>query len=247
MAATQADFRLVPDYSIVDPRRNWYQISIAGSDRPLYAEESPTNIVRRLQSENGLSPPDGVIRDSVLALVERLVAEGARRSPSESAEIYLATIRDDRNRFRSNPSGPISEGTWKSIIWASRDDLRQSPQALFDGALRLDAFRSTQLIRMPLFGVELPVALGVPQGAPKPQPDLQVAPAEAGDRPLPGGTTNALVVQGTTSISSAWERARPYAPAVVVGVVSIAGIAILWSLMRKEEQQPNGNNMERFR
>lgn len=249
MTTVQADFRQVPDYSIIDPRRNWYQVSIAGSDRPLYAEESPTNIVRRLQSQNGISPADGVIRDNVLALVERLVTDGARRSPSDVASLYVATIADDRRRLRAARSGPISEGTWKAMIWASREDLRQSPQALFDGAIRLDAFRSTDQIRMPLFGVDLPVVLAEPPQS-KPQPDLRPAPAEAGDQPLPGGSTNSLAIRGPASISSIWERARPYAPAVAVGVVGIAGIAILWSLMKKEErdsQPPYGDNVERFR
>jgi hypothetical protein len=265
MATAQADFTRVPDYSIVDPRRNWYQVSIAGSDRPLYAEESPTNIVRRLQSQNGLTPADGVIRDNVLALVERLVNEGARRAPSDSAEIYVATIADDRRHFRTHRSGPISEGTWKAIIWASREDLRNSPQALFDGAIRLDAFRSTDEIRMPLFGVDLPVAFAEPSSQhkphsdphpephpepqPEPQPELQPVPPEAGDRALPGGTTDAIAIRGVPSVATFWERAKPYAPAIAVGVVGIAGIAILWSLMKKEErysQRPYGHSAERL-
>lgn len=249
MSATQAVFTLPPDYSVVDPRRNWYQISVAGSDRPVYAEESPTNVVRRLQAENGLSPADGVIRDDVLSLVERLVSEGARRAPSDSADIYMATIRDDRQRFRRQPSGPVSEGTWKSIIWASRDDLRQSPQVLFDGALRLDAYRDTRAIRMPLFGVDLPVVLGSYQGGEKPA--LAVVPSEAGSEQLPGGSTTAIAVTPDSAASSVWQKVRPYAPAVIAGAVGIAGIAILWSLMKKDEGDSQsfdwGRNQERMR
>lgn len=236
---TTADFSRVPDYSVVDPRRNWYQIVVAGSDRPIYAEESPTNVIRRFQSESGLRA-DGVIGDATLAALETAVRTARTAMPGPSADIYLASIRDDRRRRA------ISEGTWKAMIWASRDDLRQSPQALFDGAIRLDAFRSSDAIRLPPYGSDVPVALGAfptqekaqeAISAPSRQPDMRTVPPEAGSQPLPGGTARDIVVQQGSALSVAWTRAKPYLPAVAAVAAGIGGLALLWALMRKEERE----------
>lgn len=236
-----ADFSRPPAYAIVDPSRNWYQIVVSNSARPVYAEESPTSLIRRFQSENEITPADGVIRDSTLAALERLVAAGARQSPSDTATMYVAQIQEDRQRFRRTPSGPISEPTWKALIWASRDDLRQSPQALFDGAVRLDAFKSSKDISMPLFGVELPVAPGAFTSAPKPTPDppapLQVTPPQAGSQPLPGGSTSSLAAQvagSTVNLANIGGSTPPWVGYAIAGTVSLAALAILWAVLKDD-------------
>lgn len=235
-----ADFSRPPNYAIVDPARNWYQIVISNSQRPIYAEESPVNIVRRFQSENDVTPADGVIRDTTLAALERLVTEGARRAPSDTAAVYVAEIQSDRQRFRRTPSGPLSEAVWKALIWASRDDLRQSPQALFDGAIRLDAFKGSKDIAMPLFGVDLPVAPGAFTSAPKPTPDppapLQVTPPQAGAQPLPGGSTSSLAAEvSNSSVSLANTGSTPpWVGYAIAGTVSVAALAILWAVLKKD-------------
>lgn len=241
-----ADFSRVPDYAVVDPTRNWYQIVVSNSARPLYAEESPTMIIRRFQSENEVSPADGVIRDSTLAALERLVAAGARQSPSDTAAMFVASIQDDRARFRRSPQGSLSEPVWKAMIWGSREDLRQSPQALFDGAVRLDAFKSSKDIRMPLFGVDLPVAPGAFVATAKPQPDppapLQVAPPQAGTQPLPGGSTSSLAAQVSTSavsLANIGGSTPPWVGYAIAGTVSVAALAILWAVLKREVDSPS--------
>ncbi len=237
-----AEFSSSPDYSVIDPRRNWYQIVVSNSQRPIYAEESPTNIIRRFQSEAGVSPADGVIRDSTLAALERAVVEGARQAPSETAEIYVAEIQSDRQRFRRTPSGPISEPVWKALIWASREDLRQSPQALFDGAIRLDAFKSTKDVRMPLFGVNLPLAIGAvgvaaPKPTPEPPPALQAAPPEAGVQPIAGGSTSSLAAQlsnSAVSLTNNVGSTPAWVGYAIAGTVSVAALALLWAVLKED-------------
>lgn len=225
-----AELKRAPDYSVINPARNWYQIALA--DGVVLAEESPVAIIRRFQSESGLRA-DGVIGDQTLAALERVVAAAAAQNPGTDDSIFVETIRDDRRR-RS-----IGEGTWKAMIWASREDLRREPRVLFDGAVRLNAMSLNEAVILPPYGREIDVAPGVViQGDPKPQPSAPVEPAPAlretprDAGPIAAGpVTNAL----TTSVVTASSSIKKHLPMIALGTVALLGLGwVVWVAARDE-------------
>ena len=226
-----AEFKRAPDYSVVNPERNWYQIALR--DGVVFAEESPIQIIRRFQSESGLRA-DGVIGSATLSALERVVSAAAAANPGTDDSIYVATIRDDRNRRE------ISEGTWQAMIWASREDLRREPRVLFDGAIRLNAMSVNEPVILPPYGREINIAPGVVlRGPEKPAETAPVAPAPAlQETPSTAGTiargpsTSALstsVVGGASSIVK-------HLPMIALGVAGISALGwVIWVAARDEK------------
>lgn len=243
-----AEFKRAPDYSVVDPTRNWYQIALANG--VVYAEESPVEIIRRFQSKNGLRV-DGVIGAETLSLLERMVAAAAARNPGSEDDIFAITIRDDRLR-RS-----VSEGTWRSLIWASRDDLRAVPRVLFDGAIRLSAMNLNERTIMPPYGRFIEPAPGAdligsrrppvsPASPVPPAPAFQETPTAAG--PIaPGRSTSALTASLLPSVQIAGlaSKIRQNLPVIVLGTAALAGLGIVIWVAARDEKDSSRRSFDR--